>query len=283
MIARRAFLVCASIALIGAASDQLPRDREQAAQIYRPNIGKRGIQKLMEGDDVLVVPLVWTRAATVGRGVDVSAGDRRDFISQGDVLPEEFIANAQGSSNGFIAYCMPRKAKERSVDRMNGGAAGLMLARKFMRSANDAQFCLVDRDKDGQADASILVGNGWGPQRSVRPIAPVPLATANDVQISPHDDLVRISFRDAHKSGPSFEFEIRQQGDDRSFSTWRGQRSILSYKAANGWPQRVTIAGATFVITGYDSVAKTVTIEWPEDVDRNLRINISDDVTYVPR
>jgi hypothetical protein len=283
VIARRALLVCASVALVGAASDQMPKDRQQAAQIYRPNIGKRGVQKLMEGDDALVVPLIWTRAATVGRGVDVSAGDRRDFISQGDVLPEEFIASAQGSADGFIAYCMPRKAKERSVDRMNGHAGGLILARSLMRSMNDAQFCLVDRDKDGQADASILVGAGWGPQRSLRPIAPVPLTIANDVQISAHDDLVRISFRDAGKSGPSFEFEVRQQGDDRSFSTWGGQRSILSYKAAKGWPQRVTIAGATFVITGYDPVAKTVTVEWPEDVDRNVRIDISDDVTYVPR
>jgi len=280
VIARRAFLICAPIALIGAVSDHVPKDREQAAQIYRPNAAMRSARKLMVGDDVLIAPLVWTRAATVGRGVDVSVGDRRDFISQGDVLPEEFIANAQGSSDGFVAYCMPRKAKERGVDRMNGGAAGLMLARSFVRSMNDAQFCLVDRDKDGQADASILVGAGWGPQRSMRPISPVPLAVANDVQISAHDDLVRIGFRDANKSGPTFEFEIRQQGEDRSFSTWGGQRSVLSYKAAKGWPQRVTIAGATFVITGYDPVAKTVTIEWPEDVDRNLRINISDGVTY---
>ena len=41
--------------------------------------------------------------------------------------------------------------------------------------------------------------------------------------------------------------------------------------------------GATLVISGYDPVAKTVTIEWPEDVDRNLRISISDGVTFVSR
>ncbi len=274
----------ATATVAAAATQDKPKDREQSPQVYLPNSMPRGEQTVKVGDEIAVLPLVYTRAATIDRTIEVSAGGRRQVIAAGTVLPAEFLLDSQNGTDGVVAYCTPRKASERKVDKGMGAALfGGSLIRGIIRSATDAQFCLADRDHDGRAEVSMLVGNGWGPERAPKAIDPVPMTVANDVRVSANDDAVRIVFTGGGKSGPSFKFAVIQQGSSRGFTTFGGERAVSSVSGKHGWPQRASIASAVFVVTGYDPVARTVTIKWPDDVQADERIEVEDGLHYVVR
>lgn len=274
----------AAIGAIGAADAPRPVDRGQAPQVYLPNAAARGTRVVRVGETFAVLPIVYVRAARIDQAIEVGAGGHRRQIDAGSVLPAVFLLAREGSSEGFIAYCTPRKAVER---RLDGGFMGAMfggaLTRKVVRSVTDEQFCLADRDGDGAAEASMVVGDGWGSMRSPRTIAPVPLNIADDVPVSAMDDAVRITFTGGGKSGPEFRFAVVQQGKNRSFTTFGGQPSAVFVSGKAGWPQRTTIAAAQFDITGYDPAARAVTIRWPEDVKLDQRVAVSDGLTYTVR
>lgn len=256
------------------------QDRDQSPQLFLPNATPRGDQTYKVGEYILRAPILWYRAAIVRQEIVVTAGDRTQTLTVGTALPEEQLLTAENSGQFFTAYCTPRKASERLFEG-DQSVAGRLLA-GLVKSTTDAQFCLVDRDKDGRFDESLLVGSGWGELRTPAAITPTPYEIATDVPISPQDE-VRIKFAGRPGAGPLFILEIIQQGRPRRFDfissggrytavANRENRIMLGIEQ----PQRETIYGAEFIIIDYNREEKTVGLRWPADVNARLHMQIPD-------
>ena len=271
--------LAAAAALFAAPGSALAqRDREQSPQLFIPASGTGGEATYKVGDYVLRVPLVWARAAILTEGVTVTAGDRTETLAAGMALPDEILLEAEESKTFFTAFCTPRKAAERGLDGGLGGALfGGSLTRSLVRSATDAQFCLVDSDSDGKFDKSMLVGAGWGEVRTPRAITPVGFERRANVPISAEDE-VRIQLRAVGKSQVGFRLEIVQQGNKRAFQYIGGSNGVIATRdnwigTKKGLPQFGEIYGAEFEITAFDRAARTVTIRWlPVPRDRAMAI-----------
>lgn len=256
------------------------KDREQAEQVFRVTEAPKGEHEYKQGDYLLRVPLVWARAAVLSEAVTVTAGARSETIAAGSVLPEETLLEAENSKTFFTAYCTPRKAAERVLDKGVGAALfGGSLNRKLIRDMSDAQFCLADRDGDGRLEQSLLVGDGWGDARSPHSIAPVAYEKRDDAPISPNDE-VRFHFAKAGRSEVTFVLEILQQGKLRGFETIGGERRVRALPTGKSLPLRIGMYGTEFELVAYDTATKSVRIRWSEAVPAESRIVVSDKLVF---
>ena len=234
---------------------------------------------LRVGDAALDVPLRWKSAAVLSQPVQVAADDRRVNLTQGQALAEMRLQFDDPKFAQASAFCVPRLADPIRKAPMAFGLGG-MLGKALARSATDGQFCLVDLNRDGIADHSVLVNAGSPAARSPVPIAGAPYVLTPGAPVSEGD-----SFRIAYGGGSSFEIAIIQQGNARRFDTLtfvgpsgksRFNKYLRTVKMPDGSVQ-VPAPGVVFTARNYDKSSKSIDIDWPA-VTQPVALPIPDDV-----
>jgi hypothetical protein len=279
---QRILLAAVALTVCGTAHAQI--DRRQADQVFIANSGPRGEVTYKAGDTVLRVPLVWEKAARLGKDVTVTAGDRTVTLTAGTILPLEGLLERQDSRKFFLAYCTPNK---QIMPRVTGDVSlGRELGSMLWRSMTDGQTCLADRDRDGSFEQSMVVGAGWGDERTPRTIEPVGYERLDDAPISPKDE-VRIRLTGVSATTATFILDIVQRGTALTFDQVGDGSGATDRKTkvpiAQGLPIPMEIYGASFEILAVDPRAKTVTIHWPEGASLRVRKVIPDTVEYTRR
>jgi hypothetical protein len=214
-------------------------------------------------DSVLDVPLRWENAAVLSQGVDVAADDRRVSLTKGQALVETPLRFDDPKFAKASAFCVPRVA---DPIRKNGLLALGLIGPLLARSTTDGQFCLVDVDRDGVVDHSVLVNAGSPAARSPVPIAATPYVHTPGAAVSEGD-----SFRIFYRGKSYFEMAIIQQGRVRLFdtltfagpsgkSTYR--KGLRTVKMPDG-SVRVPVPGTVFTARNYDKASDSIEIEWP--------------------
>ena len=237
-------------------------------------------QHLNKGDALLDVPLRWRSAAVLSVPIQLTADERLASLAQGQSLPETSLQFDDPQFGQSVAFCVPRLADPvRKNPLLAMGVLGAMLA----RSTTDGQFCLVDRDRDGIADHSVLINAGSPAARAPVAIAGVPYKLTPGAPVSEGD-----SFKITYRGGRNFEMAIIQQGHPRYFDTlsFRGphgrvafNRWLRAVKKADG---SVEVAAPGITFTGRDYSAQSIDVEWPI-VAEAIALPIPDDVKGVYR
>ena len=243
---------------------------------------ERVTRHLHVGDTVLDVPLRWKRAAVLSQPVDVAADDRRLSLKQGQALVETSLQFDDRKFARASAFCVPRLADPiRKNPLLAMGVFGAMLA----RSTTDGQFCLIDSDRDGRADHSVLVNAGSPAARTPVAIAAASYELTPAVAVSEGD-----TFSITYGGGRSFVLAIIQQGKPRRFDTLSftgpaGRRSydksLRTVKMPDGSFQ-VAAPGVTFTAKNYDKSDRSIDIDWPA-ITQAVALPIPDDVKSVYR
>lgn len=222
------------------------------------------IKRLKVPDDVLNVPLRWEKAAVLGQAVDVAADDRRLRLTKGQALVETRLQFDDPKFAQAGAFCVPRVADPLRKAPLLGGLG--MFGAMITRSTTDGQFCVVDIDRDGVADHSVLVNAGSPAARTPVPIAATPYALTPGAPVGDGD-----FFRIFYRGGSNFEMAIVQQGRARRFDTLtfvgpsgkeHYNRGLRSVKMPDG-SARVPAPGVIFSARNYDKANKSIEIVWP--------------------
>jgi hypothetical protein len=220
-------------------------------------------KRLRVGDAVLDVPLRWERAAVLNQAVEVAADDRRLTLKQGQALAETRLQFDDARFAQVASFCVPRVADPLRKNPMLGlGIIGSALA----RSTTDSQFCLVDADRDGSADHSVLVNGGSPAARIPVRVVATPYTLTPGATVGEGD-----FFKIFYRGGSYFEMAIVQQGHARRFDT-------LTFKGPSGKEHyrkglrivkmpdatiRVPVPGATFTARNYDKTSDSIEVVWP--------------------
>ena len=167
-----------------------------------------GSKHLIVGETLWKVPLRWVQGAIIQSNAQLAADERRESLVVGQVLAETKLAFDDGSFANAASWCVPRIA---NPNKKTFGMVGGILA----RSLTDGQFCIIDRDRNGTAEFSVLVNAGSPEARTPKPIAPISYRTEEGAEAGP-GDYASLTYR----GGRSFELEIFQQGGKRRFSTY---------------------------------------------------------------
>jgi hypothetical protein len=220
-------------------------------------------KRLRVPDDVLNVPLRWEKAAVLSQAVDVAADDRRVSLTKGQALVETRLQFDDQKFSQAGAFCVPRVA---DPIRKNGLLALGMIGSMLARSTTDGQLCLVDVDRDGVADHSVLVNAGSPAARAPVPITATPYVLTPGAAVSEGD-----FFRIFYRGGSYFEMGIVQQGHARRFDTltFKGPSGKENYrkglrvvKMPDG-SVRVPVPGVVFTASNYDKASDSIEIVWP--------------------
>lgn len=223
-----------------------------------------GVTKhLRVGDAVLDVPLRWKSAAVLNQAVQVAADDRRLGLTKGQALVEMRLHFDDPKFAQASAFCVPRVADPiRKSPLLAMGVFGAMLA----RSTTDSQFCLVDANRDGVADHSVLVNAGSPAARTPVPIVPTPYILTPGAPVGEGD-----TFKIIYRGRSYFEMAVIQQGHARRFDTltFVGPSGKESYKKGLRTVKmpdgsvRVPAPGVVFNARNYDKRSETIDIVWP--------------------
>lgn len=221
------------------------------------------LRHLKVGDTVLDVPLRWQSAAVLSQPVQIAADDRRENLKQGQALVETRLLFDDPTFAQAATFCVPRLADPLRKSPLLGlGVFGAMLA----RSTTDGQFCLVDRDRDGIANHSVLINAGSPAARTPVPIAKTHYVLTPGAAVSEGD-----SFTITYSGGKYFQLAVVQQGKARRFDTitfvgpsgrMRFNKTLSTEKMADGSIQ-VPAPGVTFVARNYNKANKSIDILWP--------------------
>ena len=243
---------------------------------------ERVIKHLHVGDTVLEVPLRWKSAAVLSQPAEVTADDRHVSLKQGQALVETLLQFDDPTFAQASAFCVPRLADPiRKNPLLAMGVFGAMLA----RSTTDGQFCLIDSDRDGRADHSVLVNAGSPAARTPVAIAATTYVLTPGAAVSEGD-----TFSITYGGGRYFALAINQQGKPRRFDTlsFTGpagrrsyDRSLRTVKMPDGSFQ-VPAPGVTFTARNYDKSDRSIDIDWPA-VTQAVALPIPDDVKSVYR
>jgi hypothetical protein len=221
-------------------------------------------KRLRVPEDVINVPLRWEKAAVLSQAVDVVADDRRASLTKGQALVETRLQFDDPKFAQAASFCVPRAADPLRKAPMLGalGMFGAMMA----RSTTDGQFCLIDIERDGVADHSVLVNAGSPAARTPVPIIATPYILTPGAPVSEGD-----FFRIFYRGGSYFEMAIVQQGRARRFDTltFAGpagketyRKGLRTVKMPDG-SMRVPVPGVVFTARNYDKAGQSIEIAWP--------------------
>ena len=241
--------------------------------------GSGGETVVSEGQVAFSFPLRWEQAALLDSALEITVDDRRTMIQHGQALVETRLIFDQPGFNAAVAYCTPRTADPM---RKAGGLLVLgLVGQALARSATDGQYCLIDRDRDGQADHSVLVNAGSPAARTPRTIAPIPYRVSPEAIVS-EGDKVEILYRGGRGS---FELKVIQQGKARfyqsfTYSDGRGKHRFNRFLRGDklgGNVVRYAAPGFDFTTSDYDRARGTIKVSWPGNMFPAI-IPIPDDV-----
>jgi hypothetical protein len=284
-----ALVASATFTCTGATAQSLPAGEldmlKPADQLILPNASPRIERTYAKGVAILATPIMWRSGATLAEDVTITAGTESRALKRGAVLQGALLTDKTRVQR-INAYCTPRIAAERKADK---GVAGVLLGggslwRGLIKSATDGQFCLIDADRDGIAEASVLINAGPPAARFAVRIANVRLTPQTMLPISSGDEVrIVLTGVSTKNKDATFRLDIVQQGETRVFDTAGPTRRITKVDVKNGLPARDTIYGAPFDIIGIDGAAQTVSIRWPQDVDTVTPIIVDDGLRVVVR
>jgi hypothetical protein len=230
---------------------------------------------LHEGDAVLDVPLRWRSAAVLTQTVEVAADDRRATLREGQSLAETRLQFDDPKFAQAAAFCVPRVADPLRKNPLLGmGVIGSMLA----RSTTDSQFCVIDANRDGLVDYSVLINAGSTVARTPVAINPIPYKLEPGAAVGEGD-----TFKIIYGGGYYFEMAIIQQGHARRFDTLtfggpsgkdRYRKILRVVKMPDGSVQ-VAAPGVVFNAKNLDKASKSIDVEWPA-VTRLIALPIPD-------
>ena len=236
---------------------------------------EQGSRTLNKGDILWDVDLRWPKAAVIDRAAQLAADTRRANLNVGDSLAETRLQFDDPSLANAVAYCVARKADpQKATFGMLGGLLG--------RSLTDGQFCIVDKNRDGVADLSVLVNAGSPTARMPVPISPIAYHTEIGAKVGTGDYAQLV-----YVGGQKFELEIYEQGSKRKFDTFMtkgnyGQETFTALIRPAKHTQDLHTPSGTLHIRAYDKSSGTITIDWdarsrlklmpvPDDVQTTVR------------
>lgn len=253
------------------------RPAAAATQLAMPNAVPTEDRTYSKDEALLDLPLLWARAATLQEAVTVDADGNRQQLAAGTVLGAQRLVSASGV-DVLRAFCTPRRASERAFDRQRQNAS---LARALLRGATDRQLCLVDSDRDGRFDQSLLVNAGPPEARVPRPMAPVAMTVAELVPISARDRIwVQLVGVDRRGASLTIVVHVQQQGHDRAFSRFGGRwgevEARMRLRLNPTGPTDINILGVTMHVSAVDGAARTVRLRWTGHQDLARAIVVPD-------
>lgn len=234
-----------------------------------------GSRTLKKGEVLWNVGLRWPKAAVIDQPVQLAADTRRANLNAGEVLAETRLKFDDPALANAVAYCVARKADpQKATFGMLGGILG--------RSLTDGQFCIVDKDRDGVADMSVLVNAGSPAARTPVAVAPIPYHTEIGAAVGT-GDYARL----VYVGGQKFELEIYEQGSKRKFDTFMtrgnyGQETFTSLIRPAKHTDDLHTPSGTLHIRAYDKASGSITVDWdartrlklmpvPDDVQTTVR------------
>jgi hypothetical protein len=230
----------------------------QPPRVLAFDVEPGGSKTLAKNDVLWTIPLRWPKAAILDQSIQVAADDRRANLNAGDVLAQIRLQFDDASLNEALSFCVARLA---DPNKATGGLIGGILA----RSLTDGQFCIIDKDKDGLADMSVLVNAGSPAARTPVPIAPVRYHTDMGVEVG-KGDYAQLVYR----GGQKFELEFYEQGSKRRYDTFttstnQGRESYTSWIRRTKKPdgsQFFVTPGGTLNLQSYDNSSGSMSINW---------------------
>lgn len=254
-----------------------PEMARAADQLVFPNSAPRIEQVFARNAAILTLPIVWRRGATLAQDVTITAGPDSRALPRGTALQGAELTDQAGVVR-INAYCTARIAAERKADKGVMGAllGGGSLWRGLIKGATDRQFCLIDADRDGSAERSVMINAGTPAARTPMAIAPVALQPQAMLPISAND-VVRIVLTDISRAGKAVavRLDIVQQGETRMFTS-AGPTTRVTRISTKTLPTSQVIYGARFDIIAVDGAGQTVTIRWPGAVDTATPVIVDD-------
>jgi hypothetical protein len=231
---------------------------------------------LRAGDAILDVPLRWRSAAVLSQPAQLIADDRRENLKPGQALAETRLQFDDPKFAQAASFCVPRLADPMRKSPWLGSPLGSL----FARSATDGQFCLIDVNRDGKADHSVLINAGSANARMPVAISEIPYVLTPGAAVSEGD-----SFKISYGGGSFFDMEMHQQGKLRRFDfmTFKSPSGQVKYnnplkimKMPDG-SIRVSAPGVTFGARNFDKASKTVDIDWPA-IPQPIAMPIPDEI-----
>ena len=217
-----------------------------------------GSRTLREDQVVWNIPLRWPSAAIIEHPFQLAADDRRKNVAAGETLAETRLQFDDPALANAVSFCVARLA---DPSKATLGLLGGMLG----RSLTDGQFCIIDKERDGVADLSVLINAGSPTARMPVAIAPVRYRTDVGVEVG-KGDYARLVYR----GGRKFELEFFQQGSKRSFDTFT-TTTISGRETYSSWIRRVKrddgtevflTPGGLLYLKQYDKAGDTLSVEW---------------------
>jgi hypothetical protein len=220
-------------------------------------------KRVKSGDLVLNLLLRWRSAAVLLQPVQLAADDRRAKLVKGQALVEMRLHFDDAKFTKAAAFCVPRLADPlRKNPLLAMGVIGAALA----RSTTDGQFCLVDSDRDGVADHSVLVNAGSAAARTPIAITPTPYELISGAPVGEGD-----SFKIYYGGGNHFVMALIQQGAPRRFETLsfsgpsgrvQFNRFLRALKKTDGSIE-VPVPGMTLIGRNYDKRSQSIDVIIP--------------------
>lgn len=264
------------------------RARAPAVQLALPNRVAEGSRTHNLHDVILDAPLLWAATATLREPVQVVADGATQELPAGTVLPMQLIGPADAQP--IVAFCTPRRPSERAADRGVLGAVfdSGTLVRGIIRRATNRQVCLIDNDGDGDAESSVIIGDGSPAARRPREVAGAAYDFA-ELQPVGAEDRLRIKLQRIDRRGrwAEFELQIEQQGDRRRFDVlsgaWGSSNRITRVPVGADGEHSAHIVSTMFSVTAIDGTARTAEIAWSNSAPRDVPIVIPDRLQYIVR
>lgn len=218
-----------------------------------------GSKVLRDGEVLWKIPLRWPRAAILEEGAQFAADDRRRNLAIGEVMAETRLRFDDPALGNAASYCVARLA---DPNKRTLGMIGGLLA----RSLTDGQFCIVDKDRDGVAEMSVLINAGSPAARMPTAMKPIRYRTDVGVEVG-GGDYARLVYR----GGKSMELEFFQQGSKRRFDSFTTTNNFGEKESYSAWIRRVKLDDGQQVfltpkgliyLKSHDSATRTATVEW---------------------
>jgi hypothetical protein len=282
-VAAGKWLGFALVASLGAANARAQIITE-SPEDFLPNSGPRGDVVVHEDDVVVRLPILWKNAARIDQPVSLAAAGKTQTLAAGTLLQAAAIKAPDRPAGWMIAFCTPERHGERALEHGLGRAlfGGGVLTRQIAHNGASGQFCLFDPGADGHFSEVRYFFHGRPEGTPAEKLAPVSYAKLAMTPVSSSgQDEIRISAAHLGQHKLTLKVDIVQAGLARQFSTITmdgvTSKNDIDVIIDKPLPQSVKFIGVDFEVVSSDPIEKSVTIRFPESVDRNKILVIPED------
>ena len=228
---------------------------QQAPFLLLPGLLEEGQKRVVEGETLFEMPLLWSQAAYLDSEVKIEGVGDSKIFERGSILPATVLRTENGIDQRYTLFCNYNRVAESYRDPVF----------EFLNSARDARWCLQDTDGDGTLDIAVVLSAG-APVKKAADIEPVPYEMRYGQSDPESENYVSFTLERVGRKTVRIRLDVVQFGDERPFQTlttgpYQARRlNDIDYEA--GRIGRGAILGINFGVREANRKDNLAEIDW---------------------